>query len=98
MTRVETEFKWELQSIHDENIRNFVVKCFDELCPDYFWTVPCSTSGKYHPQISLGEGGLVRHTKLAVWWGLHLITALSTVPEFSDIPQHLLIDEVIATL
>ena len=27
--------------------------------------MPASTSGKYHPQFSLGEGGLVRHIKVA---------------------------------
>jgi hypothetical protein len=46
------------------------------MAPDYFWTCPASTSGKYHPQISLGEGGLVRHTKLAVWWGVELMRML----------------------
>lgn len=30
--------------------------------PDYFYYVPASSSGKYHPASSLGEGGLVRHT------------------------------------
>lgn len=96
--KVEEIFTRELATMHSEKIRNFVIKCFDELCPDYFWTVPCSTTGKYHPQISLGEGGLVRHVKLAIWWGFHLITALGMTSEFSDISQYLLIDEVTATL
>ena len=33
---------------------------------DYFFKVPASSSGKYHPSFSLGDGGLVRHTKAAV--------------------------------
>lgn len=33
-----------------------------EKAPDYFWTIPASTSGKYHPVTDLGEGGLVRHS------------------------------------
>lgn len=37
-----------------------------ELLPDYFFEVPACSTGKYHPACSLGEGGLVRHTKVAV--------------------------------
>ncbi len=37
-----------------------------DLLPDYFFEVPASSTGKYHPKFSLGEGGLVRHTKSAV--------------------------------
>lgn len=33
--------------------------------PEYFWTVPASSSGKYHPTFALGDGGLVRHTQMA---------------------------------
>ncbi|MCK4822844.1 hypothetical protein KA005_44185, partial [bacterium] len=98
MTKAETVFKWELSLIHDKTIKQFVIDCFDKLCPDYFWTCPCSTTGKYHPQVSLGVGGLVRHTKLAVWWGIHLVTALCTSPELKSIPITQLEDEVTATL
>lgn len=98
MTKVETIFQKELQLIHDSNIKNFVITCFNKLCPDYFWTCPYSTTGKYHPQVSLGVGGLVRHTKLAVWWGLELINALRKSPGIKDIPPHKLLGEVIATL
>ena len=34
-----------------------------EKAPAAFWTAPASTSGKYHPADSLGQGGLVRHTR-----------------------------------
>lgn len=37
-----------------------------DLLPDYFFEVPASSTGKYHPKFALGEGGLVRHTKVAV--------------------------------
>ena len=36
------------------------------LLPDYFFEIPASSTGKYHPSFALGEGGLVRHTKVAV--------------------------------
>ncbi|MCK5615850.1 HD domain-containing protein [Candidatus Pacearchaeota archaeon] len=98
MTKAETIFQKELNQIHDKDIKQFAITCFDKLCPDYFWTCPCSTTGKYHPQVSLGVGGLVRHTKLAVWWGIELLEALGPSPELNKIPTTPLRDEVIATL
>ena len=98
MTKAETIFQKELSLIHDKDIKDFVVTCFDKLCPDYFWTCPCSTTGKYHPQVSLGVGGLVRHTKLAVWWGIELLRAIGRSPELRNIPPIHLQNEVIATL
>ena len=98
MAKAETIFQKELNQIHDTTIRDFVIDCFDKLCPDYFWTCPCSTTGKYHPQVSLGIGGLVRHTKLAVWWGIELSRALCTSPGLKDIPLLILQNEIIATL
>ena len=98
MTKAEIIFRKELSLIRDKNIKNFVITCFDKFCPDYFWTCPCSTSGKYHPQVALGVGGLIRHTKLAVWWGIKLLRALGTSPELKGITSRQLQDEVIATL
>jgi len=98
MTKAETIFAYELSLIHDKNIKQFVITCFDKLCPDYFWTCPCSTTGKFHPQVSLGVGGLVRHTKLAVWWGIELLGALGASPELKNIAPKQLQDEVVATL
>ena len=43
-----------------ENLKKLV-----DLLPDYFFEVPASSTGKYHPSFSLGDGGLVRHTKAA---------------------------------
>lgn len=33
--------------------------------PAYFWTIPASSTGKYHPTYTLGESGLFRHTLAA---------------------------------
>ena len=41
-------------------------KTLINLIPDYFFDIPASSTGKYHPKYSLGEGGLLRHTKAAV--------------------------------
>lgn len=58
-------FKTELAFIKSDEIRNFTEKALENL-PDYFWHVPASSSGKYHPPYALGDGGLVRHTIAAV--------------------------------
>lgn len=65
-------FNKELNMITDKQYRNFISKCLDNV-PTYFWSIPASSSGKYHPQADLDEGGLVRHTKSCVQVGLDLL-------------------------
>ena len=58
-------FKTEISYIKNKDyIESF--KTLIELIPDYFFEVPASSTGKYHPKFSLGDGGLLRHTKAAV--------------------------------
>ena len=59
------KFSKELEYIKSEKIKNACQKMI-ELLPDYFFEVPASSTGKYHPSYALGEGGLLRHTKAAV--------------------------------
>ena len=56
-------FNTEINRIESEDLRSFVRYYLDEYTPDYFWKIGASSSGKYHPVFSQGEGGLVRHTK-----------------------------------
>jgi hypothetical protein len=49
-----------LETIQDDEIRTFAYVLVDNL-PDYIWHVGASSTGKYHPTYSLGEGGLMRH-------------------------------------
>ena len=58
-------FRREIDLIKDPKLQCFVTHCLINL-PDYFFTMPASTTGKHHPQYSLGDGGLVRHTKAAI--------------------------------
>lgn len=60
-------FEREIQFIEDINLQDFVRFFFNEKCGDWFWKSGASSSGKYHPQFTKGEGGLVRHTKAVVW-------------------------------
>lgn len=47
-------------TIKNEDIKEFGLVLLGNL-PEYIWSVPASSTGKYHPQYSLGEGGLMRH-------------------------------------
>ena len=49
-----------LSTIVNEDIREFAKVLVDGL-PGYIWDVGASSTGKYHPAYSLGEGGLMRH-------------------------------------
>ena len=49
-----------LATIVNEDIRDFAKVLVDGL-PDYIWHVGASSTGKYHPAYSLGDGGLMRH-------------------------------------
>lgn len=46
-----------------------LIKLVAELpIPDAFWTASASSTGKYHPTFSVGEGGLMHHTLLHMYW------------------------------
>ena len=49
-----------LETIVNEDIREFATVLVEGL-PNYIWEVGASSTGKYHPQYSLGVGGLMRH-------------------------------------
>lgn len=58
-------FKTELSYIKDETYRNDAAYLISIL-PDYFFEVPASSTGKYHPAFASTKSGLVKHTKVAV--------------------------------
>ena len=64
----ETEINYIKNDKYRESLKNLI-----ELLPDYFFSVPASSTGKYHPSFALGDGGLVRHTKVAVRIGYELL-------------------------
>ena len=62
-----------IDTIENEELREFAHFCIDNI-PAYFWKIPASSSGKYHPVTDLGEGGLVRHSLMVYRVGLDLLT------------------------
>lgn len=54
-----------INQIKSPEVKNIVKKGLAE-CPEEFYTMAASTTGKYHPKFALGEGGLIRHTLAAL--------------------------------
>lgn len=65
-------FTKEINFIKDEDLKKDLKKLIG-LLPDYFFEIPASSTGKYHPNFALGDGGLVRHTKVAVRFAYELL-------------------------
>ena len=61
--------------VTDHMTNGYLLEVFNEyveVIPEGFWTAPASTSGKYHPAFSLGEGGLVRHSAAVLFVAMDL--------------------------
>ncbi len=58
-------FNNEYSYIKDNKKREDVKYLVNKL-PDYFFEIPASSTGKYHPSFASSENGLVKHTKVAV--------------------------------
>ena len=60
-------FKNELNDIQDNNLRQFAIQLLTN-APDYFFTIPASSSGKNHPDFARENNGLVKHTRCVVFF------------------------------
>ena len=58
-------FDKEYYYIKDDKKREDLKYLVSEL-PDYFFEIPASSTGKYHPEFASTKNGLVKHTKVAV--------------------------------
>ena len=68
----EKMFSDELSYIKSDRIRNACLEVIKNL-PDYWFKVAASSTGKYHPEYALGDGGLLRHSKAAMRIGYELL-------------------------
>lgn len=60
-------FANELNDISNPKLQEFAIRLLLN-APDYFFTIPASSTGKYHPPFSQGTGGLVRHTRCVIFF------------------------------
>lgn len=65
-------FNKEYSYIKDNKKREDLKLLVNEL-PDYFFDIPASSTGKYHPDFAKSEHGLVKHTKVAVRFAKELL-------------------------
>lgn len=80
---MKTQLNTEIDSIPHQGLRE-LTRLVMQTCPDCFWTMPASTTGKHHPAISLGPGGpggLVRHTRAVVHLTRHMLEWEGIAPE-----------------
>ena len=84
------EFKEELNYIKNEDIRESASYMIEKL-PDYFFTIPAASTGKYHPEYAQGEGGLLRHTKAAVRIAHELLENPAICDKYTDREKDLMI-------
>lgn len=82
-------FKRELEYIKDNNIRESALYMINML-PDYFFEVPASSTGKYHPSFAASSNGLVKHTKVAVRIAYELLSN-NVINKFTDREKDLII-------
>ena len=82
-------FNKELNYIKNENIKNGLIIVLDIL-PKYFYEIPASSTGKYHPEFTKGKSGLIRHTKAAVRIAYELFNN-SSLNNFTDYEKDLII-------
>lgn len=82
----EKEYSYIKNSRYKKNAQILV-----DLLPDYFFEVSASSTGKYHPAFSLGQGGLVRHTKAAVRLAYEMFQDESITGIFTDDEKDLML-------
>lgn len=78
-----------LNTFENEDIKEFAKTVIDE-APDYWFHVGASSTGKYHPDYALGDGGLVRHTLGVVRFLNHIYGIESIANQYTSRERDLL--------
>lgn len=86
----EEVFKIELGYLKSARIKKACSEMI-KLLPEYFFEVPASSTGKYHPEYATGKGGLLRHTKAAVRIGYELLCDPSIGDKYTDDEKDLML-------
>ena len=89
MDRLEL-FKNEINYIKDERVKNSLIHMINVL-PDYFFKVAASSTGKYHPEYALGDGGLLRHSKAAMRIGYELLSNPAIGDKYTSVEKDLML-------
>ena len=76
----ETEINYLKNEKNKEDLKYLI-----NLLPDYFFTIPASSTGKYHPKFASTQNGLVKHTKVAVRIAYDLFETVNFSDEDKDL-------------
>lgn len=79
-------FRNEIKLIKSLIVSEFALAMIADL-PDYFFEIPASSTGRYHPRYALGSGGLVRHVRATVI----LANELFPIHDFTDVERDLIV-------
>lgn len=93
MDKIKT-FEKEYQYIKNEKYLQDL-KTLINLLPDYFFEIPASSTGKYHPDYAGVKNGLVNHTKAAARIAHELLMNNSLNQDFTDSEKDLIIISLI---
>ena len=80
------EYKLIKNDEYRENLKKLV-----SMLPDYFFTVAASSTGKYHPSFTLGDAGLVRHSKAAFRIAYELLNNNTIANVFNESEKDLML-------
>ena len=86
----EEMFLDELSYMSDENLGDCLLNIINML-PDYWFSEPASSTGKYHPEYALGDGGLLRHSKAAMRIGYELLSNPAIGDKYTDREKDLML-------
>ena len=89
MERLEV-FKSEINFIKENRVKQSLIYMINKL-PDYFFTIPAASTGKYHPAYAQGEGGLLRHSKAAMRIGYELLSNPAIGDKYTDLEKDLML-------
>lgn len=84
------KFRREIEYIKTDSVKKSLEVMISKM-PDYFFEVAASSTGKYHPEYALGEGGLLRHTKAAVRMAYELLEDPAIGNKYSQLEKDLMI-------
>ena len=80
----------ELGYLKIDKVKNACLEVI-KLLPDYFFLVSASSTGKYHPDYALGDGGLLRHSKAAIRIGYELLSDPAIGDKYTELEKDLML-------
>ncbi len=88
---IENRFSDCLSLIKNDHLKEVLKLILDEYLPNYWFTIDASSTGKYHPKYAAGEGGLMRHSKAAMFIGNEILNNPLFGDNFSSYQKDLLL-------